>query len=335
MQTLHIVGQGLAGTALAWRCHQRGVPFHLYDEPRPATASKVAAGLVTPIAGQRLTLTQGWSFLEEMETFYTEVGAILGQTFYHRHETVRYLAHEIEAARWQKRVGNPQYEAELVPGVPELPESLFRRPEHGFFRMRRSGFLRVNAWLEASRAHFEREGHFTVAGVRPAECDPSAGLWVFANGPWLLGLSEFDWLPMRYAHGDILTLSIPDLGNDQRIFSGAAWLMPLGKHRWRAGSTYHAVGKPTTVPSEDGRCAVEVHIRSLIKCPYVVEDHVAAVRPVTLTRFPIMGQHPGKAHLAWFGGFSSKAVLSAPSYARCFLNHVLDGEPLPPEVEVL
>ena len=335
MERLHIVGQGIAGTALAWQCRQREVPFRIYDEPRASTASKVAAGLVTPIAGQRLTLTQGWSFLTEMESFYRNVSSLLGTTFYHRYETVRFLANDVEATRWQKRIGDPVFEEELLPGAPSLANEVFHTPAFGTFRMKRAGFLRVNAWLEASRGWFRKEGGYEEARIDIEECDPGVGTWVFANGPWMLGLSSFDWLPMRFAHGDILTLSIPDLADDRRIFSSSAWLLPLGDGLWRAGSTYEAVGHPETLPSANGRASVDANVQTILRCPYDVVDHVAAVRPVTLTRFPTMGRHPGKPHLAWFGGFSSKGVLTAPTYARRFLDHLLDGHALPEEVDTL
>ena len=51
-----IIGGGLAGMALAWRLHERGVPFLIVDRDEPLTSSKVAAGLVAPITGLRLTL---------------------------------------------------------------------------------------------------------------------------------------------------------------------------------------------------------------------------------------------------------------------------------------
>ncbi|MGY8686488.1 MAG: FAD-dependent oxidoreductase, partial [Verrucomicrobiales bacterium] len=255
--------------------------------------------------------------------------------FYQRHETVRFLVSELERTRWEKRLGDAVFENELMQGVPDLPGSLFHPPLHGVFRMRRSGFLRVNAWLEASKVWFREQGLYEYErALLPEECKPDGDtLWVFANGPWLLGLKAFDWLPMRYAHGDILTLSIPDLGEDARIFNGAGWLLPLGDGLWRAGSTYEALPRPETVPSAEGRSKIETNVRVFLRCPYTVEEHVAAVRPVTLTRFPTMGRHPGKSYLAWFGGFSSKAVLTSPSYAQCFLNYVLDGKPLPAEVD--
>ena len=52
-----IVGQGLAGTQLAWRLFQRGKRVVLIDRDEAVTASKAAAGLVNPITGQRINLS--------------------------------------------------------------------------------------------------------------------------------------------------------------------------------------------------------------------------------------------------------------------------------------
>lgn len=331
---VHIVGQGLAGTALAWRCHQRGVPFRIIDDERRPTASHVAAGIVTPIAGQRLALTQGWAFLEGMEAFYREIGALLGETdLYQRRETVRFLIDAREAQRWKKREGDPVYETEILREAPQLPPEGFHSL-HGCFRMRRSGFLQVPRWLKKSRAWFRRQGCYERQRLSPEDCSPDDGLWVFANGPWLFAEPRFDWLPMRYAHGDILTLRIPDLQADRRIFNGACWLLPLGDQLWRAGATYEASARPETQPSPEGRAWILERLRAFLRFPFQIEDHQAAVRPVTLTRFPTMGRHPSRPHLAWFGGFSSKGVLTSPHYADRFLDHLLDDAVLPPEVEV-
>ncbi len=332
---LHIVGQGLAGTALAWRCNQRDLPFRIFDEERSPTASQIAAGLVTPIAGQRLALTQGWAFLEEMATFYRAVGSLLGQSdIYRRREAVRFLISPLEAQRWAKRRGDPLYQAEILPGDPDLPGSGFRAPL-GAFRMRRSGCLDVPSWLARSRAWFREQGVYEKRHIDPEDCPADEGTWVFANGPWLFAQARFDWLPMRYAHGDILTLHILDLEDDSRIFNGACWLLPTGHSscHWRAGATYKARSRPETAPRVNGRREIERSLREFLRFPFTVEEHVAAVRPVTLTRFPTMGRHPGWPHLAWFGGFSSKAVLTSPQYANVFLDHLLDGTPLPPEVD--
>lgn len=333
---LHIVGQGLAGTALAWRCLERGVPFRIYDSERSVTASKIAAGLVTPIAGQRLALTQGWSFLSEMTAFYAAIGSRLGKRVYETRELVRFLTSPLEQERWERRLNDTRYLDECLPNH-SSNDSLkgFSYP-YGYFRMRRAGFLDARAWLELSRNGFASEGHYTKASYSPESCPTNDGLWIFADGPWLLQHDVFDWLPMRYAHGDILTLTIPDLEGEDRLFNGRCWLMPSGEEGlWRAGATYEARPTPETSPSQQGRESIETQLRSFLSLPYQIVDHCAAVRPVTQTRFPTMGVHPARAHLAWFGGFGSKGVLSAPSYASRFLDHLLEGRPLPSEVDAI
>jgi glycine oxidase len=49
-----IVGQGLAGTLLAWELERNGAEFEIYDRGAAGRASAVAAGMINPITGQRL-----------------------------------------------------------------------------------------------------------------------------------------------------------------------------------------------------------------------------------------------------------------------------------------
>jgi glycine/D-amino acid oxidase-like deaminating enzyme len=46
-----LIGHGLAGATLARELRGRGHRVLVYDEPRPDSASRVAAGLMNPVAG--------------------------------------------------------------------------------------------------------------------------------------------------------------------------------------------------------------------------------------------------------------------------------------------
>ena len=79
-----IVGQGLAGTALAWELIWRGRDVLVVDAGEAVTSSKIAAGLVTPITGQRLAL--GWrvdEMLAAARPYYERVAVELGAGFFH------------------------------------------------------------------------------------------------------------------------------------------------------------------------------------------------------------------------------------------------------------
>src|SRR4051812_37647784 len=74
-----IVGQGIAGTLLGWELERAGVPFQIYDAGHEGAASRVAAGIINPVAGQRLA--KSWrvgELLPVARAAYKAMGAALG-----------------------------------------------------------------------------------------------------------------------------------------------------------------------------------------------------------------------------------------------------------------
>ena len=66
-----IIGQGLAGSLLGWQLIQDGQRVLVIDDGHRSAASRVAAGIINPITGQRLV--KSWhvdQFLPEAEKFY-------------------------------------------------------------------------------------------------------------------------------------------------------------------------------------------------------------------------------------------------------------------------
>ena len=57
-----IVGGGLAGCMMAWALSARGRQVRLFDRGEEVTSSKVAAGIINPVTGPKLT--KAWRFEE-------------------------------------------------------------------------------------------------------------------------------------------------------------------------------------------------------------------------------------------------------------------------------
>ncbi|MBK7816373.1 MAG: FAD-binding oxidoreductase [Sphingobacteriaceae bacterium] len=72
----------------------------------------------------------------------------------------------------------------------------------------------------------------------------------------------------------------------------------------------------------------------LIKVPYNVLEHKAGVRPSTLDRRPIIGQHPLHKNLFVFNGLGTKGVMLAPYFSKKFVHFYLNKEALDAEVDV-
>ncbi|HRE82554.1 MAG TPA: hypothetical protein PLN52_16030, partial [Opitutaceae bacterium] len=74
-----IVGQGIAGTLLAWAFEHAGIDFEIADAGHAEAASRVAAGIVNPITGQRFV--KSWrvdELLPLARAVYRELEAELG-----------------------------------------------------------------------------------------------------------------------------------------------------------------------------------------------------------------------------------------------------------------
>lgn len=339
-----VVGQGLAGTALAWALRWAGARVRVVDRGDSVTASRVAAGLVTPITGRRLA--RSWRFDELWPAavdFYRRVEAETGVAFFHPGPMVRVLRDDEEAAVFAKRA-EAEFRGRWRAPTPPLNPAWFA-DGRGAFEMPTAGRLAVADFLDASRKRFEDEG------IRhTCDLDPAADIAVSADGVALrrLGLlsekvifcqgiaavrnpwfSDVSFHPTR---GDILTLRIPGV-MEERVVHRGVWLLPLGGGLFRAGATYdHANLEP--IPSAAGREEIESRLRELLRVPFEVVDHQAAVRPTIDERRPLLGLHPREPRIGFFNGLGSKGSLVAPFFAVQFAKHLTGEGSLDPEVDL-
>src|SRR5688572_24439561 len=127
-----IVGQGLAGTALAWHLRWYGYRVLVLDRGDAVTSSRIAAGLLTPITGKRLALT--WRFADlwpNAVAFYRRVEAETGEVFFRERPMVRLFQNDEEREIFAKRA------ASEFRGLVRQPEPLvnadwFANPLSGF-----------------------------------------------------------------------------------------------------------------------------------------------------------------------------------------------------------
>lgn len=340
-----IVGQGLAGTALSWRLLERGRSFVIVDRDEPLTCSKVAAGLVTPVTGIRLTLNWNYDVLHpEAVRFYRSKERLLGRKFYHPRPLVWLYKNEREHDVWQRRrldervqrYENPASREPLVDGT-RIENVL------GGFQLRHAGFLDTAPFLEASRRHFESLGCWMHGDVVDADLDlsPTGVTWrgeqfgtvVFCQG-WEAAKSRwFSWLPYGPARGTILTLR-GDVGERRRIINRGCWLVPRGDGVVRAGSSFDLRFDRPHEPDAESLEALHARLRALLKADFDVLSSQTAVRPIIKHCKAAIGRHPAHAQIAFLNGLGSKGVLRAPFMARRLVEHLLDGTALDSEFDL-
>lgn len=104
-----IIGQGLAGSLLAWELIQRQKKVFIVDNNQ-SNASLVAAGLINPVTGMRFVKsTEVDHLLPSAYTYYQKLSQRFTQSFYIEKPMLRLLRHSKELSACQKRLHDPAY----------------------------------------------------------------------------------------------------------------------------------------------------------------------------------------------------------------------------------
>ncbi len=331
-----IVGQGLAGTALAWCLAREDQRVLLLDTGAAVTSSKIAAGLITPITGQRLILSETFDPMFAAAThFYRACEARTGGSFFLPRPAVRLFTSDGERQLWRSRQSLPALRPHLVDPqpVPLLDQHSADTRGGGF--VMRAARLDAPAYLAASRtvlAHeraeldWARDVTFDADGVNVRHhrtrllisCEGHAA----ACNPYLA------WLPFKAAKGDVLVVRFERPLPPVTVHRGI-WIAPTAEPDvCRVGATYD-LRNLDTVPSIVARGAIEAKLRAFIRVPYAVIDQHAAVRPILVDVKPALGLHPRQPRLGYFNGLGSKGALLAPWFAARFTQFLLRRAPLP------
>ena len=308
---LTIVGQGLAGTCLAWRLWSRDKSFRLLHLGEGQSASAISAGLLTPVTGR--SLNPSWrlsEFLGEARAFYRQVEGALGEKFFHEVPILRLFSSVEERRLYERKreAVKPWTEAFL-----EAEDCPCQAP-HGGVVWKGGGRLNTRRFLEASGIFFRDSGlleteEFDLVQAREAK-EPT----VMCTGAAGLGAGPFKFLPERRAKGEILTVRIPGQPED-RVLSRNGWMIPLGEGLFRVGSTY-SWEDLTDARTTSGRLQIESLVRSFTDLSFETVEHVAGVRPIIRQSRPVIGSHPDNENLLIFNGLGSKGVLYGPGVAE-------------------
>ena len=304
-----IVGQGLAGSCLAWEFLRRGVPFRIADLGTGGS-SRVAAGLINPITGKNFE--PSWriaEFYPQAMAFYRSLEDQFGAAIWHPQPVLRLASSEKEWAKISAKLD--------LPGVRPWLGAAHAVPTGflGGVELVGGGWLDTRKFIDLSAHHFRELGLSADTGNPRIRCEGAAGLIAGSMGEH------------RSAKGEILTVRADWPETHIRIGAGG-WLVPIGGGCFRVGSTYDwdnldeqatpaGLGRITTIAAKLGGADFEIIA------------HVAGIRPILRRSQPMVGKDESGDWL--FNGLGSKGTLYAPGMAAMLADWILDGVRPAPE----
>lgn len=330
-----IVGQGLAGSLLAWELMRQHVRVMVIDHGG-TNASQIAAGLINPVTGLRLVKTAEIErLLPVAMQCYQQLEAAFKQRFFVPIPMLRVLRNEREWRLAQQRLGQAGYQAFLT-NCSASPPGI--NGPFGMLQQRQTGYLKTRQLLSRLRDFFVANDCYRQVTLDYREIKFKPYLqWrdlrpqhiVFCEGyratvnPW------FGRLPFQLAKGEIISCKTDAVYPDQIVNFGY-WMIPTELHQFRIGATFDPVNldtQPTKHASNQLRQAL-VEVCPSIQ-PIEIVEHQAGIRPATLDKQPFIGPHPVYGHLHIFNGFGAKGSLTIPWYARQFVAVLNQAASLP------
>ncbi len=338
-----IVGQGIAGSVMALSLIKAGHTVSVINQPNLSLSSKVAAGIWNPIVFKRLT--KSWladSLIPELLSFYEYWEKELHTTLIHKRSIIKPFTEDQEKTLWLKKAHDPEAKnLFLDPVTYEDLEIDQHYHVKSYSKVLQAGNLDVAHFLESTKNYIKENQHYleqefdySQLVLTPQEISYkkiAAKNIIFCDGHLITKNPYFNWIPMKPAKGETLTIRCTDLQLKNDIFNKGFFILPLGNDFFKVGATYEWE-KLNDIPTEKGKTELVQKLNSVLTSPYQIISHDAGVRPSVIDRRPVVGAHPEFKNIFIFNGLGTKAVMLAPYFAKQLVNYIQQNSAIDSEV---
>ncbi|MEE9437831.1 MAG: FAD-binding oxidoreductase [Saprospiraceae bacterium] len=339
-----IVGQGLAGTMLAWFLEKKGKSIMVIDNHHIDASSIVAAGIINPITGRRFV--RAWrieSLLPFAKNTFSELSNFLGIDIFLEKKIFRSIPTIKDENNWAAKQLEP-ISRDYIEDVPD--ENIFDEIINGvkiFGVLKGGGMTRIAELIRSYKIHLvsnkallQEKFDYSELKFNDSKLEYKSLVTskiIFAEGfagrdnPW------FGYIPYELAKGEVLIIKIKNAKFDN-ILKHRLFIVPLGKDLYWVGSGYEWEFEDSQ-PTKIGRRKLIETLDEILKLPYEIIEHKAAVRPCIKDRRPVMGAHDKHKNLYLFNGLGTKGASLAPFWANHLVNHLVEGDEIDEDVDII
>ncbi len=293
-----IVGSGLAGILFCEILKQHNRSFVVFDN-ESQHSSTVAGGMYNPVILKRFTKV--WKAKEQLDLalpMYHTLERSLNTKLDYKIPVYRLFASVEEQNNWFEACDKPKLSQFLSAKIEHSTNTAIDS-KYGLGKVLQTGQIDTTSLIEKYRDDLETKGQFVKETFNYSDLisnsthviykNHEANKIVFAEGFGLTKNPFFNYLPLKPAKGELLTIYAPDLKIDF-ILKSSVFLMPLGKDLYIVGATYNWEDTTHNITVKAKEELLNKLERFML-CDYKVVDQVAGIRPTVKDRRPLVGQH--------------------------------------------
>ncbi len=339
-----IIGQGLAGSVLAITLIKKGHKVTVYEDRQELTSSKVAVGLFNPVTGMSRSKT--WyaeQLFPYLKTFYSDFEAISKSNFFHELPIYMPFSSIENQNEWMAKTGEDYWRnwVEISQNDQLFENKVYN--EYGAMQTKHSGWLNTKQFIASTESFLleknalifqkfnENNLIISVNFIKYEEIKYD-GI-IYCNGLEAANSKYFSWLNHAHVKGDVFEIECKTLPTNFAINKNG-FILPIQNNIYKAGSTYNNFFNNPVSITEEGYEELNQKLKKILKIPYRVTKHIAATRPATKDRRPLLGSHPKYNNVFIFNGLGTKGVSLAPYLANHLVDFIEQKVELLPEINI-
>ena len=339
-----VIGQGLAGSILAYRLIQNSKKVLVIDNQHHGASSKVAAGIINPITGQRLITNNFFKEQREISLrLYTELESLFAINLVTHLKQFRLLTSTEQTEFWDKRKNHSTYQdyvGEEMSSLKPFKDNAFGAVEiHKTLRVHTSELLLAfKQWLSDKQSFQNKKIDYDSIDISKDSVKVGAFQSkniIFCEGYQVIHNPWWKHLPFKLSKGEILKVKVDKPVN--AMLNWQQWLVPNSSdgRELLLGSSYQwgdFLEVDSLKCSQEAKDFLLMSLKANTNIKAQSLEQQAGIRPTPTHRYPYIGSHKNASNVYCFNGFASKGCLTIPYYSGLFAEHLINNSPLPEDV---
>ena len=320
-----IIGQGLAGSALAWRLYFNNKSFIIIDSEANTSASKAALGIYNPITGRKNIKTWNADILfKELENFYMRVEKSLNTQILYRKNIFRPFKNNRDLNDWNIRLGNEKYKKYL------------KKINDKGITTKGSGYLDVKKYLKETKKYFKHIGRYKVHKLNNTELlkennHINIDGYNFNKIVMCMGIDQkkinlFSEIKLIPVAGNSIKAESKFFSDN--ILNKRISIFNVSKNEIYAGSTYNNGN------INKGINLLKNQINKIINSDFKILKSYFGIRPASKDRRPIVGKHKIINNLFIINGLGSKGVSQSPYCSKQLFDYIENNKKINIEINI-